>query len=216
MTCSLSPLERRLITENFMNNSNGMAMALSAAILCGSLPLSLAAQTTAPVEHPAEALQHDGQRDFDFLVGTWKIHLKRLIHSQKGVEEWVELDGTTDCRPVLNGTAEVEEFQVESRDKKMRIHGLAMRFYDPKSHQWSIWWANAKDGAMYPPPVTGEFKNGRGEFYDQEVVDGRTVFTRYVWTATTTPSPHFEQSISTDGGKSWRLWWVTDQVKDKS
>jgi hypothetical protein len=199
-----------------MENSNRMVIALGAAILCASLPFSLAAQTTAPVEHPAEGLQHDGQRDFDFLVGTWKIHLKRLVHPQNGANEWVELDGTTDCRHVLDGTAEVEEFQVESRDKKMRIHGLAMRFYDPKSHQWSIWWANAKDGAMYPPPVTGEFKNGRGEFYDQEVVDGRTVFTRYVWTATATPSPHFEQSISTDGGKSWQLWWVTDQVKDKS
>jgi hypothetical protein len=97
----------------------------------------------------------------------------------------------------------------------MHIQGLATRFYNPASHQWSIWWANAKDGAMYPPPVVGEFRNGRGEFYDQEVVNGRFVFTRFVWTATTTSSPHFEQSISTDGGKNWELTWVTDQTKDK-
>jgi hypothetical protein len=200
--------------EISMNNSNRSGMALGAAMLFSSFSSSLPAQTTAPVRTPVEAMQHDGQRDFDFLVGAWKIHLKRLMHAPNGTDEWVELDGTTDCRPVLDGSAEVEEFKVESRDKKMHIHGLAMRFYNPSSHQWSIWWANAKDGAMYPPPVTGEFKNGRGEFYDQEVVDGRTVFTRYVWTATATPSPHFEQSISTDGGKTWQLWWVTDQVKD--
>jgi hypothetical protein len=118
-------------------------------------------------------------------------------------------------RQVFDGRAEVEEFNVESSDKKMHIEGLATRFYNPDSHQWSIWWANAKDGAMYPPPVVGEFKNGRGEFYDQEVVNGRVAFTRYVWTATATKSPHFEQSISTDGGKTWELWWVTDQTKDK-
>ena len=162
-----------------------------------------------------EAALRDGQRDFDFLVGSWKIHLKRLVQANKGSKEWVELDGTVVCRQVFGGRAEVEEFNVESGDKKMHIEGLATRFYNPNSHQWSIWWANAKDGAMYPPPVVGEFKNGRGEFYDQEVVDGRVVFTRYVWTATTTKSPHFEQSISADGGKSWELTWVTDQTKDK-
>lgn len=162
-----------------------------------------------------EAVQHDGQRDFDFLIGSWKIHLKRLVQPEHGPKTWVDLDGTVVCRQVFDGRAEVEEFNVESSDKNMRIQGLATRFYNPTSHQWSIWWANAKDGAMYPPPVVGEFKDGRGEFYDQEVVNGRVVYTRYVWTATTTKSPHFEQSISTDGGKTWELWWITDQTKDK-
>ena len=180
--------------------------ALAATVFLLSAPCVTVAQ---------EAAQHDGQRDFDFLVGSWKIHLKRLVQANNGPKEWVELDGTVVCRQVFDGRAEVEEFNVESGDKKMHIEGLATRFYNPNSHQWSIWWANAKDGAMYPPPVVGEFKNGRGEFYDQEVVDGRVVFTRYVWTATTTKSPHFEQSISADGGKSWELTWVTDQTKDK-
>jgi hypothetical protein len=200
-------------TENSMNTTTALrrqlpreswALAAAAFLLC-SPGLTLA----------QEAAQHDGQRDFDFLVGSWQIHLKRLVQPNNGPKEWVELDGTVVCRQVLDSRAEVEEFKVESRDKKMHIQGLATRFYNPVSHQWSIWWANAKDGAMYPPPVVGEFKNGRGEFYDQEVVNGRVVFTRYVWTGTTTNSPHFEQSISTDGGKSWELWWVTDQTKDK-
>jgi hypothetical protein len=177
----------------------------AAAFLLGTPCLTLA----------QEVAQHDGQRDFDFLVGSWKIHLKRLIQPEQGAKEWVDLDGTVVCRQVFDGRAEVEEFNVESRDKKMHIQGLATRFYNPTSHQWSIWWANAKDGAMYPPPVVGDFKDGRGEFYDQEAVNGRVVFTRYVWTATTTKSPHFEQSISTDGGKTWELKWVTDQTKDK-
>jgi hypothetical protein len=170
---------------------------------------------SSPRSMAQEVIQHDGQRDFDFLVGSWKIHLKRLVQPEHGAKQWVDLDGTVVCRQVFDGRAEVEEFKVESADKKMHIQGLATRFYNPTSRQWSIWWANAKDGAMYPPPVVGEFKNGRGEFYDQDVVNGRAVFTRFVWTATASSSPHFEQSISTDGGKSWELNWVTDQTKDR-
>jgi hypothetical protein len=192
---------------------------VSRALAAGALLLSFSSLTpaqSAPATATAgqgEASQHDGQRNFDFLVGSWKIHLKRLVQPGNGPREWVDLDGTVVCRHVFDGRAEVEEFNVESRDKKMHIQGLATRFYNPTSHQWSIWWANAKDGAMYPPPVVGEFRNGRGEFYDQEVVNGRTVFTRYVWTAITSSSPHFEQSISADGGKTWELNWVTDQTK---
>jgi hypothetical protein len=181
-----------------------LALAVAAVLSCSSR-----------LTHAQEAAQRDGQRDFDFLVGSWKIHLKRLVQPEHGAKQWVDLDGTVVCRQIFDGRAEVEEFNVESHDRKMRIQGLATRFYNPKSQQWSIWWANAKDGAMSPPPVIGEFKDGRGEFYDQDVVDGRVVYLRFVWTATTTKSPHFEQSISADGGKSWQVNWVTDQTKDK-
>jgi hypothetical protein len=198
--------------ENAMRTSTKSPLQWGLAIWA---PAAAAFLLSSPgVTLAQEAAQHDGQRDFDFLVGSWKIHLKRLVQPEHGAKEWVDLDGTVVCRQVWDGRAEVEEFNVESRDKKMHIQGLATRFYNPASHQWSIWWANAKDGAMYPPPVIGEFTNGRGEFYDQEVLNGRAVFTRYTWTGTTTKSPHFEQSISTDGGKSWELSWVTDQTKD--
>jgi hypothetical protein len=198
-------------TENSMNVSNPPAQ--SAVTLCtlAAAAFLLLSPHLAPAQDSA---QHDGQRDFDFLVGSWKIHLKRLVQPEHGAKEWVDLDGTVVCRQIFDGRAQVEEFNVQSADKKMHIQGLATRFYNPTSHQWSIWWANAKDGAMSPPPVVGEFKNGRGEFYDQDVVNGRFVFTRFVWTATTTKSPHFEQSVSADGGKSWELNWVTDQTKD--
>jgi len=188
----------------------------SGALLVLQLAALSAEEGRATAEEPVAATaQRDGQHDFDFLIGTWSIHLKHLVHPMSGSDEWVELDGTTVCRTVLEGRAEVEEFDVSNPEKHMHIQGLALRFYNPTTHQWSIWWANAKDGAMYPPPVVGEFRDGRGEFYDQDVFNGRTVFTRFVWTRTTTSSPHFEQSISTDGGKTWELWWVTDQTKVK-
>ncbi len=36
--------------------------------------------------------QRDGQHDFDFEIGTWKIHLKRLEKRLAGSTTWIEFD----------------------------------------------------------------------------------------------------------------------------
>jgi hypothetical protein len=159
--------------------------------------------------------KRDGQHDFDFLVGSWKFHLKRLKRRLAGSTEWVEFNGTTVCRKVLDGRAEVEEMNVESADKHIHIQGLALRLYNPESHQWSIYWANAADGVLEQNPMVGQFSNGRGEFYNQQVYEGRAIYARFVWSGVTTNSPHFEQSFSADGGKTWETNWITDQTREK-
>src|SRR5580704_1702040 len=158
--------------------------------------------------------ERDGQHDFDFLVGSWKFHLKRLKRRLAGSSEWVEFDGTTVCRKVLDGRAEVEEMNVESADKLIHIQGLALRLYNPESHQWSIYWANAADGVLEPNPMVGQFSNGRGEFYNQQVYEGKAIYARFIWADTNTNSPHFEQAFSIDGGKTWETNWITTQTKD--
>ena len=99
------------------------------------------------------------------------------------------------------------------------IEGLTLRLYDPQTHQWSLYWATSKSGAMGVPTI-GEFKNGRGEFFDTEPSgpNGKSILCRFVWTNTNTDTPHFEQSFSEDGGKTWEVNWITDQtrVKDES
>jgi hypothetical protein len=159
--------------------------------------------------------KRDGQHDFDFLEGTWKFHLKRLKRRLVGSTEWVELDGTTVCRKVLDGRAEVEEMNVESADKRTRIQGMAVRLYNPEAHQWSIYWVNGADGVMEQNPMVGEFINGRGEFYNQQVYEGRAIYARFTWAGVDTNSPHFEQAFSTDGGKTWETNWITDQTRQK-
>jgi hypothetical protein len=159
--------------------------------------------------------KRDGQHDFDFLVGSWKFHLKRLVRRLAGSTEWVEFDGTTVCRKVLGGRAEVEEMNVDNAEKHIHIQGLALRLYNPESHQWSIYWANAADGVLEQTPMVGQFSNGRGEFYNQQVYEGRAIYARFVWSDVTTNSPHFEQSFSADGGKTWETNWITDQTREK-
>jgi hypothetical protein len=50
--------------------------------------------------------------------------------------------------------------------------------------------------------MVGEFKNGRGEFIDQEPVNGNIILVRHVFTDITPDSHHFEQAFSDDGGQN--------------
>src|SRR5215470_15504445 len=169
----------------------------------GLMLLALCAATAAADGAPTtvSAAPHDGQHDFDFLIGSWKIHLKRRIRPLSGSNEWVEFDGTVVCRTIWNGLAEVEEFNVDSPVNNIFIKGLAVRLYNPKTRQWTIYWANSKNGAFDPQSQSGHFTAGRGEFYGQDTVDGKTVYVRWIWSNTTSPAPHFEQAYSADGGK---------------
>jgi len=164
------------------------------------------------------SLQHtlterDGQHDFDFEIGAWKIHLKRLEHRLAGSTTWVEFDGTSVTRKVWDGRADLEEFEVDSPPGG-QIEGLTLRLYDSQTHQWSLYWATSKGGTMGPPTI-GEFKNARGEFFDTEPSgpNGRAILVRFVWSGITANSAHFEQSFSDDGGKTWEVNWITDQTR---
>ena len=157
------------------------------------------------------ATEHDGQHDFDFEIGTWKIHLKRLLHPLTGSTTWVEFDGTSVTRKVWDGRASLEEFVTDS-PAGGHIEGMTLRLYDPQTHQWSLYWATSKSGAIGLPTI-GEFKNGRGEFFATEPSgpNGRSILVRFVWSDITANSAHFEQSFSDDGGKTWEVNWITDQ-----
>lgn len=159
--------------------------------------------------------QHDGQHDFDFEIGTWKIHLKRLDHRLVGSTTWVEFDGTSVTRKVWDGRANLEEFETDS-PAGGHIEGMTLRLYDPQTHQWSLYWATSKSGTIGAPTI-GEFKNGRGEFFDTEPSgpNGRSILVRFIWSEITPNSAHFEQSFSDDGGKTWEVNWITDQTRVK-
>jgi hypothetical protein len=157
--------------------------------------------------------EHDGQHDFDFLIGSWKMHLKRLIHPLTGSTTWVEFDGTARAWKIHGGRANMDEVSLEGPSGK--IEGLTLRMYSPQSRQWSLYWGRIKDGNLGQPaiPTVGSFKNGRGEFFDYEPIDGRWIFVRYVWFDITPNSARFEQSFSADGGRTWEANWITYQTR---
>ena len=161
-----------------------------------------------------ENVERDGQHDFDFVIGTWKIHLRRLLHPLSGSNEWVEYDGTCVARKVWDGRANMDEFEGDDPVSHSHIEGMTLRLYNPQSHEWRLYWANSKDGNLAQPMV-GKFKNGRGEFIDQEDFQGKTILVRYVWFDISADSARFEQSFSNDGGRTWEANWVTYQTRVK-
>jgi hypothetical protein len=164
----------------------------------------------APKAAPKQAVARDGQHDFDFEIGTWKTHLKRLVHPLSGSTTWVEYDGITLVRKVWDGRANLIELKADG--SAGHFEGLNLRLYNPEAHQWSLNFANAGSGTISTPTI-GEFKNGRGEFFDQETVNGRAIFVRFVISDISANSVHFEQAFSDDGGKTWEVNWIATDTR---
>src|SRR6266851_1362098 len=108
----------------------------------------------APAPAPKISVR-DGQHDFDFEIGVWKTHLKRLVHPLSGSAAWVQLDGTTVVRKVWNGRANLAELETDAASGHLQV--LSLRLYDPQSRQWSLNTANANVGTVSVPTI-GEFK----------------------------------------------------------
>ncbi len=183
---------------------------LLGALILASCSARVLAQVNSSAKPAAPSAGHDGQHDFDFEHGTWKIHLSRLLERLAGSTTWVDFDGVSFTRKIWDGRSQVEQFETDSTSG--HIEGLTLRLYNPQSHQWRLYWANSKDGIL-DQPMIGEFRNGRGEFIDQEPFNGRSILVRFLWSDTTTTTPHFEQSFSDDGGKTWEVNWITNQTR---
>jgi hypothetical protein len=162
----------------------------------------------------ASSVKRDGQRDFDFHIGSWKTRLSRLLNPLTGSTKWVEYEGTTVVRKVWNGGGNLVELVADG--PAGHFEGLSLRLYNPQSGQWSLNFSNRASGTMSIPTI-GEFKNGRGEFYNQETLNDRAILVRFVISDITPNSCRFEQAFSDDGGKTWEVNWIAidTRVKDE-
>jgi hypothetical protein len=180
---------------------------LTQLILGAALAIPLLAQTTSD---SASLPQRDGSHDFDFLIGDWKAHVRRLPDRLSNSTVWIEFDGISNHKKVLDSNSNFEEFDVTSTDKKLRIKAQTLRLYNPTSHQWSIYLVDVDNGTLDAPPVVGGFAGKRGEFFHQEQLKGRTILVRYVWLDISPKSARMEQSFSPDGGKIWEVNWICE------
>jgi hypothetical protein len=152
---------------------------------------------------PADA---GGPRDFDFLVGEWRVDHRYL---RAATREWVQVAGTCRHRKLMGGWANLEEHVMKTPDGDRRALGL--RAYDPKTAQWSVWWLDGRyPSGPLDPPVRGGFENGIGTFRGETTVDAKPVGMRYLWSHITPASARWEQAYSPDGGKTWDPNWVME------
>jgi hypothetical protein len=183
-------------------------MILPLVLVFVLVPSTISAQTAGADKTSVR----DASHDFDFHIGTWTTQLKRRLRPLTGSDEWVSYSGTTTVRKVWNGRANLVELDVTG--PAGRIEGLSLRLYNPESRQWSLNFSNVKGGTLGPPTI-GEFKNGRGEFYSQETLNGRAILVRFVIFDITQASVKFEQAFSDDGGKTWEVNWIAEDTRLK-
>jgi len=186
------------------------ALALLLALAASCLPVLYAGPANKPVADAETAAPRDGRHDFDFEVGRWKAHVKTLLHRLSHASDWDEFSGTVVTRalPMLEGWNE-SEMQVDSPASHKHIELLAVRMYNPGTHQWAIYGSSIKTG-VFDPPLIGTFKNGRGEFYCRDTWEGRPVFVRFIWQSLDKNRTKMEQAFSDDGGKTWETNWIYD------
>lgn len=153
------------------------------------------------------ATASDGQKDFDWEIGTWTTKVKVRRNPLSGAAaDWAEYEGTSVVKPLMSGRANFVELSVSG--PRGKIEGGSLRLYNPQARQWNVNYAGLGNGAL-TAPVYGAFdSNGRGTFYGQDMLDGRAILVRFVMSRVSDREAHFEQAYSADGGQNWEVNWI--------
>jgi len=180
------------------------------ALVVVSSSAAVGIQPAVKQEKPAKP---SGQQDFDWEIGTWATHVRLLTNPLSGEPPiWAEYRGVSVIRHLLAGRANFVELSVEGSSGK--IEGGSLRLYNPQSRQWSLNYANLRNGMLTSPVYGGFDGKQRGTFYGQDTLDGQMIWVRFVITRPSQTEAHFEQAYSTDGGASWEINWIaTDTLQ---
>jgi hypothetical protein len=146
------------------------------------------------------------QNDFDYLVGKWKLHNKRLKTRLNNCTEWTEFESTVEMSKLLNGIGNMDIYKATLDGKP--FEGVALRLFNPKTKLWSIYWADSNVGVM-DPPVVGSFEDNIGTFYAKDVFNGKPVIVMFHWDKTDQNNPVWSQAFSPDNGLTWE-WNFTN------
>src|SRR5579862_3930529 len=166
--------------------------------------LSVGASQAAP--------ERDGQRDFDWDIGRWQVHMQRLLHPLSGSSTWVEYEGTDVVRKVWDGRANLGEVELDGAAGHLEF--LTLRLYNPQTHEWSMNISNSAAGTLGAPAI-GRFEDGHAQFYDDEDYHGRSIRVRFEVSVLSPTTCRFVQSFSSDAGKTWEVNLVVNETLAK-
>ena len=188
----------------------GFRVVLIAALVACVAAVAVPVQAKQDTPHADQAKPNlSGLHDFDFLVGNWHGHHRKLKEKLANSHDWDEFDGTLSMRPLMDGYANVDDNVFNT--PKGTYRGVGLRSYDPKTAQWAIWWLDGRDPfGQLDPPVKGHFEHGVGTFYATDTLRGKPIRVRFVWSKITPTTAHWEQAYSADDGKTWEVNWIMD------
>lgn len=189
-----------------------MAMLNQLGKACVIGALLWATGSVATHAQPSDDAQNNGH-EFDFGIGTFKTHIRRLEHPLSGSHAWAEWNGTVVTRQLRDGGGNLEELSAGNATE--HLQGITLRLYNAKTHEWNLYWASKDDGTIGKPMV-GEFKQGRGVFYNKDTIDGHAVLVRDIYSGATANTYHFEEAYSADAGKTWETNFMADLTRETS
>ncbi|MDX5419581.1 MAG: hypothetical protein LPK09_10225 [Hymenobacteraceae bacterium] len=179
------------------------------------LVVILLACTASNAQHAkAPNCDEPAHHQFDFWLGEWNIKQKILM--QDG--SWFEAKAQTEVKQVLGGCALLENwsgevlFFWEGMQKPEELRGLSVRAYNPKSKKWSINWMDNRN--LQFGEHTGEFANGKGEFYRTITSpEGKEITTRITFSDMKEASVHWDLAVTSDAGKTWTVLWIMEMKR---
>jgi hypothetical protein len=146
--------------------------------------------------------------DFDFIHGEWTVTNRKLQQLFVGCDEWETFIGYSRAQPIVDGGGNLDELHCPTEG----FTGTTIRLFDIERDEWSIYWVSSRTGRL-DPPVVGRFENGRGDFYGEDVAEGRPVRVHFIWSDITPTSARWEQEFSLDGGRTWESNWIMDLAR---
>lgn len=155
----------------------------------------------------ADVRARAASHDFDFLLGRWVVHNRRLVERLAGSDEWDEFASRAAARTLPAGLGNEDLF---CTDYGGGFVGMSFRFFDPETGLWSIYWADTRRRGLLNPPVVGSFDGDTGVFEGDGRHDGRPIRVRFIWSGITTEAPRWEQAFSDDDGETWETNWIMD------
>ena len=114
--------------------------------------------------------------DFDFLVGQWKMHHRRLNKRLENCKDWTEFESRDDDHKILNGIGNVDSYytdQLPGMEGKP-FEGFTRRLFNPTTKLWSLYWV-ASTTDVLDTPVVGSFENGIGHFFGKDTHNGKKI-----------------------------------------
>jgi hypothetical protein len=149
-----------------------------------------------------------GMNDFGFFTGTWDVTNRRRVDFLDSGSEWEEFPAISQASVHFDGGAHFDEITFPTKG----YAGLTLRLYDQDTGQWSLYWVSKRNPVMLPP-VTGQFKDGIGDFLGQDDYNDVPVLVRYRWSGITESAARWAQAFSVDGGQSWLDNWYMDMTR---
>ena len=153
-----------------------------------------------------ESGERDGRKDCDFLLGSLEIQHRRVKDRLNECTEWADSEGIIKVRSILGGLGNMDELMMDRASG--HVQAVTVRLYNPETREWSIYWTASSHAGRMDVPMVGKFDGPRGEFYSQEVFEGRHIFNRFIWNVDSSDSCRWEQAFSADGGKTWETNWT--------